>query len=284
MVERFNPGKDPVHPLKDIIDKQSLLFNKREKKTRTAMYASDFGQCHRKIWCQFFPEKYPVEDEVDAKTSRIFANGNDVHVRLSKYFAAEPDLKFKEEVVIPRDELNVHGRCDGIMRSPADDRFQVLEFKSINAREVSQPKEEHQGQITHYLAMFEELRLALREEFEIPDGYYPSEDELMHMRSQKGRLFVELEEVEQRLLLSQGQVKGALIYEAKHGQAVSVFDVPLDFDKAQAVKQWFITLKQHIDEQRCPSVHYDPYAYPCQWGSGAGASRCAYWEMCHGKK
>ena len=279
MVQRFIPGKEPAHPLKDIIDKQSMLFNKREKKVRTAMYASDFGQCQRKVWHQFFPEKYPVEDEVDAKTSRIFANGNDVHVRLGAYFKAEPELKFREEIPVPRDELDVHGRCDGIIQSP-EERFEVLEFKSINAREVAEPKEEHQGQLTHYLAMFEELRLALREEFEIPEGYYPTEEELMQKPSQKGRLFAEIDDVEKRLLLSQGQVKGALIYEAKHGQAVNVFDIPLDFEKAQAVKQWFITLKQHVDEERKPVVHYDAYAYPCSWGQ----SRCTYWELCHGKR
>jgi hypothetical protein len=271
MVKRFMPIVGNQSPFKQIIDQQSVLANTEKKKVRASLYASDYGQCQRKVWYQFFPEMYPAE-VIDAQTARIFENGNNVHERLGKYLKAEKSIQFVEEINVPRDELDVHGRCDGI--ATFDCNFYVLEFKSINSKVVEEAKAEHEGQLMWYLHMFEELRRALRQQYDIPDGVVVDESERVSFEREG------LGETEIRLLLSQGPVAGEILYEAKSNQKIFPFSIEYDSAKALAIKAWFAQLKGHVDEVVRPEVRYDKTTYPCSFAG----KRCAYWQFCHGEE
>lgn len=270
MVRRVKPGGFEVHEtqLKQIIEQKSVEFNKARKKIRTSLYASDFGQCPRKVWYQFFPEIFPVED-IDGKTARIFANGEAVHVRLSAYLSAA-ELMFEDEVNVPRDHLDVHGRCDGV--ALVEGRATIVEFKSINKPEVAEPKDEHIGQLTWYLGMFEAMRQDLRKEFGI------AEDELVYdvdAIAEGGR---ELTSIERKLLLSQGPIYGEIIYESKPNQLITSFPLEYSAQHFEVVHAWFEELKKAVETKVRPTGKYAATRYPCSWSTG----RCSYFKYCHG--
>jgi hypothetical protein len=242
-------------PFKEVIDEQSIEWNEERRRERgdkpRSKYASDYGQCMLKTWMQFFPEKYPTQD-FDARTIRIFHNGEDVHVRLSNYFH-KSNVVFLEEVDIPRDHLNVHGRCDGLAMH--SDVFYVLEFKSINRMSLTSAKEEHEGQLTWYMHMFDLLRTDLHEEFDLLPELAYSEEELKDAVSVKGRKFKDLELVEKMLLIS-AAIKGEVIYECKPNQMVYHFPLELEASRVKKVRAWFEQLQWHLDTKRPPTVKY----------------------------
>jgi hypothetical protein len=206
-----------------------------------------------------FPEDFPSEGEIDARVARVFANGNAVHERLGVYLRMEPSLRFVDEVDVPRCELDIHGRCDGIVDQ--NDQMVIVEFKSINKLDVPEPKVEHVGQVTLYMHQFTMLRSKLREEFGV------------------GEIF----DVE-HLLLSQGTIDGEVIYETKGEQKTVHFPVKYDEGKAEVVMTWFRQLKSMIDRRRVPRAFDTPSKFPCSWGRGSTAQRCPYYEYCHAGK
>jgi hypothetical protein len=235
----------------------------------------------RKVFFQFFPDKYPPETGIDARLARIFANGEQVHVRLGGYIASDPNVTFRDEINVPIGDVNVHGRCDGVVR--LDGQTYILEFKSIHQRVVYEPKSEHVGQLMYYLHQFEQKRKLLREEFGLAEGDIVVENEsTMVMKGNAGRCFAELDDVEKDLLLSFGELKGEIIYESKASQDLFSFPLSYDEEKAKEVLMWFRTMQDHIDKQDVPVVHYDKSRFPCQWGSGKSVGRCPYWELCYG--
>jgi hypothetical protein len=279
MVNRYVPKQMMVASntkLKQIIDKQVIEEAKESKKVRSSMYASDYGQCMRKIYYQFFPEEFPVPEELSPRTYRIFANGNDVHERLSKYLNREIEIEFSEEVNIPRDELDVHGRCDGICT--LDNVATVTEFKSINAKDVRSAKTEHQGQIMFYMLMFMKRRKYLKEDFGFKEEDIIHSDALDGEISLSGLEFDELDKVDKWLLFSHGSLKGEIIYESKQNQELFSFPIAFDAEKARAVRLWFEQLNHYIKTKTIPPVHYDPAKYPCSWGFPA--TRCQYHSRC----
>jgi hypothetical protein len=71
MVKRIKPEEyGNKTPLKEIIDAQSIKWNDERVAARAgkarSLYASDYGQCMRKVWYAFFPDDYPVP-ELDAR-------------------------------------------------------------------------------------------------------------------------------------------------------------------------------------------------------------------------
>lgn len=275
MVNRFIPQEERPTKLKMILDHQTVAKSRENQKIRSSMYASDYGQCQRRVYFSFFPEEYPVA-EFDARTLRIFANGNDVHERLGGYLKMDDSLDFHDEVNVPRDNLDVHGRCDGIC--VVEDQAMVVEFKSINKEVVDKAKEEHIGQLTWYLTMFKELRRQLKEDFGYKEFDVVSESDLHGITSLSGRQAEELNHVEKWLMYTQGEIRGEIIYESK--SLNETYHFPLDFDvsRSNKIRLWYEQLKHHVDNKIVPNVKNNPNYYPCRWKTG----QCAYWETCHG--
>jgi hypothetical protein len=275
VVRRSKCEEEYSSVIKDIIEQKSKDVNAAKKKIRTALYASDIYQCQRKVFYQFFPDVFNTED-IDGRTARIFANGEDVHVRLSSYLKSEERIEFEDEVNIPRDNLDVHGRCDGI--ALIKNLFFVVEFKSINKIKVTQSKEEHQGQLQWYLGMWEMCRLELRNEFGIEDGELVYDPLVLHS-DKTGRTGKDLSSVECKLLRATGPVVGEIIYECKPNQNIDPFLIECDSDKFQEIKKWFTEVKNAVDSGIRPEVKYDKMKFPCNWY----VSKCSYWDYCHGE-
>lgn len=259
---------------KEIIERKSKEFNDAKGKVRSAIYASDYGGCQRKVWYQFFPERFRPE-QITGKQARIFANGDDVHFRLSAYLADEKDIEFEREISVPRNHLEVHGRCDGI--TLVHGQACVLEFKSINKMQLEEVKPEHEGQIMWYMGMWEAKRQELRKEFGVAEGEIVVDVDTL---SGKGRTGADLTSAEKKLLRSNGPVKGEVIYECKPTQDVFSFPVAFDELKFREVQEWFRQLKWYVEAGIRPRVRYQRNKFPCYWRTG----RCAYYDYCHGEE
>ena len=249
----------------------------RGDKSRT-LYASDFGFCMRRTWYQFFPQEYPVE-EADARVLRIFDNGDDVHVRLGGYLKMAPEIDFREEIDVPRDELEVHGRCDGICT--VDARATVVEFKSINKKVMTEPKEEHVGQLMWYLSMWRRLRKELNEDFGFEEGDVLTEADVVG-ESASGLMLQDLDGIQRWLLFTQGEIQGEIVYESKPTQDFFTFPIEYDPEQEAKVRQWFVALKWFIENRHRPPVKYDGGKYPCSWGQGSAYAQCPFFKYCYG--
>lgn len=280
MVKRFKPKREYGFDtkLKRILDQKTEEFNEIQRggKVRTAKYASDFGQCMRKVWYQFFPDEYPPSDVPGPRVLRIFHNGEDVHERLSKYLRLDASLDFHDEVDVPRDDLDVHGRCDG--RCRVDDRAVVTEFKSINKGKVYEPKDEHVGQVSWYMHMFKVHRDRVLAKFGLEERHLPLAAEDVERYTEQ----YELTDVEVWLLTTQGDVVGEIVYESKQTQ--ETFHFPIDYDESriQRVRLWFEQLQWFIDNRERPHERHDKTKFPCQWGRGSEVQRCPFYAYCHG--
>lgn len=274
MVLRFKSEAMRRTFLKDVIDRQSIAKNEENQKVRTALYASDYGNCQRKVYFQFFPEKYLPDAKIDATLARVFDNGNAVHERLGGYLKREESLDFRDELRVPQDELEVHGRCDGICTVNA--QAVVVEFKSINKEMVDEPKEEHMGQLMFYLGMMKKLRGELQVEFGVEGEGLVCEGDAV---SNKGRAFADLSPMEKWLLTTQGEIKGEIIYEGKPNNQIFAFSIEYDEELFKKVRLWFQQVKFHVDNMQVPDVKYYPSKYPCSWGRG----RCSFFNQCYGE-
>jgi hypothetical protein len=265
--------------LKRIIDRQTLSLQEERNSERIgkvrSLYASDYGQCMKKSFFSFFPEKYVV-GELDARVVRIFQNGDAVHERLANYLRREAELQFRDEVDVPRDGLDVHGRCDGICL--LDGRVVVVEFKSINREAVQEAKEEHIGQVSWYMAMWSRLRDDLKEDFGFSHEESVCEKDVVGVESASGRTYELLEDVEKMLLFSSGDIVGEIIYESKVNNETFHFPVDWDADRMRKVRLWFEQLKWHVEHEEVPKVPYERSRFPCQWKGG----KCQYFETCWG--
>lgn len=269
MVYRFDEnGINYKTKLKEIIDINSLKKSEEGRKVRSSLYASDYGQCMRKIFFAFFPEEYGVE-EIQPRTARIFQNGNSVHARLDEYLKMDLEIGFIDEVDVPRDDLDVHGRCDGICM--VDCQGIVVEFKSINKDIVTELKEEHIGQISWYMHMWMLRRKDLKAELgygefdvitKLPEGLSP---------------------VDRWLLSSQGDIAGEIIYESKINNETYHFPVDYDASRVDKVKLWFSQVKWHVENKIAPEVKYKSGFFPCRWGSGVSMGKCPFYSVCWGK-
>jgi hypothetical protein len=278
MVLRFKIEPVGKTALKNIIDRQSVAANQEKKKVRSSMYASDVGACMRKVWFDFFPEKYGTDKEIEPRLARIFENGNAVHERLGGYLKREESIDFRDELNVPRNELDVHGRCDGICTVGGVGI--VVEFKSINKEEMDGPKEEHVDQLTWYLGMFGTLRDELFEDFGFEKDSVLVEEDFIGQQSASGRTLDTLTPTEKWLLLTQG-LKGELIYESKRTNETYHYSVDFDPARFRKVGLFFEQLKWHVDIVLLPNVKYRPSAFPCAWGKPGTGSRCAYFDLCY---
>jgi len=277
MVERFKikPGSLGGWNtyLKGVIERECVAQNKEargDRGPRDSMYASDYGQCQRKTFMQFFPDRFPGEKFTD-RTIRIFQNGDSVHERLSEYLRRDKALGFLEEIDIPRDTLDVHGRSDGLCL--INDQFVVVEFKSINRSNVPCPKEEHLGQITMYMMMWDEYRGDLRQLLGLGRDEIPSKDfDTNH--------FKRLTREEILLVSSQGPIKGELIYESKQTQAVFCFPVDLEQGRVSKVRLWYEQMHHFVDNEQMPEMRNVKDKFPCQWGRGSTLGKCQFYDTC----
>lgn len=280
LVRRVNFGSYGDTELKRVIDRQSIIWNNerllaRGDRERT-LYASDYGQCMRKVWFEFFPEQFPVS--FDSRVLRIFHNGEVVHERLAGYLLKDKDIFFKAEVDVPRDDLDVHGRCDGIC--VVDGQAVVVEFKTINRSLVRNPKPEHVGQILWYMAMWRKLRQELKDEFGV-SGREVSESDLVGVVSKNGRTSSDLSEEERWVLYTRGEILGEIIYESKQNQQTYHFVVRWSEQEYRKVRSWFERLKYFVDRREMPVVSYDSEKFPCSWGRGVVKGRCPFFRVCY---
>jgi CRISPR/Cas system-associated exonuclease Cas4 (RecB family) len=278
MVMRFKVGASGNDTkLKQIVDKQTHLVNeeRRAGKVRTSLYASDYGSCPRKVYFQFFPNEYAAE-KPDARQLRIFQNGDKVHERLGHYLKREESLDFHDEIDVPRDELDVHGRCDGTCT--VDEQAVVVEFKSINKDFVDRSKEEHQGQLMWYIHMFKQLRVRVKQRLGLGEFDVVPEDVAADLLVDEAYT-----RVEKWLALTQGEIRGEIIYESKGNNETFHFVLDYDADKAQLIKDWFAKVKEHVEKKEIPNVRYDPGYFPCSWSGKSGAGRCPYFNICYGE-
>lgn len=283
MVRRITVEDGHITRLKQIMDKEAVAVSMEGQKVRSALYASDYGQCMRKQWMQFFPEEYQPEVPMTPRTARIFQNGNAVHERLSGYLHRVKKLNFREEIDVPRDELEVHGRCDGLME--LDDQFMVVDFKSTNRNMIRQAKDEHIGQITWYMMMWKKLRKDLKEDFGFKEHDVISAKDLVGVESLSGRTLQDLSDIDKMLMFTQGEIRSELIYESKPTQNTYHFPVDYDEDRAEKVKLWFQQLDWHVRSKVRPNVHWDKAKFPCKWGSSPStAGRCPFYDYCWGEK
>ena len=102
-------------------------------------------------------------NSVNARTRRIFENGDGVHERLQGYLK-EMGILLMDEVPIINTKYLIQGHTDGLLQLSASE-LGVLEIKSINDRGFTQlkdAKEEHKMQALVYLYGLEERRKSLR--------------------------------------------------------------------------------------------------------------------------
>jgi hypothetical protein len=193
----------------------------------------------------------------------------------------QAEINFRDEIDVPRNELDVHGRCDGICQ--INDQAIVVEFKSINKNIVYEPKEEHVGQLTWYMGMWKKLRDDLKEDFGFDKDAVVRESDLVGMEGASGRIASELNDIERWLIFTQGEMRGEIIYESKSTNQTYHFPIIYDEAMFKKVQVWFQQLEWHVKHKQFPAVRYDKTLFPCQWGSGATFGRCAYYEHCWGK-
>jgi len=126
------------------IDK--TIINNNQPRERKYLYASDIYGCQRKIAMQFKGN----QKSFDARTLRIFDNGNVTHERIEKYFS-QAGMLIESEKVLPNfiEGIEVHGRLDLLLN--IDDEIVIGEIKSINLRNVETPKREHKAQLMFYM-------------------------------------------------------------------------------------------------------------------------------------
>lgn len=253
--------------LRKALENGSVKMAAERKKVRSSLYASDYGQCMRKIFFSFFPDVYGVE-RLEPRTLRIFQNGEWMHSRLGKYLEVDGTLGFLDEVDVPRDSLDVHGRCDGLCI--VNGQGVVVEFKSINKEFVEKPKDEHVGQLTWYMHMWSKRRKELKAEL----GY--GEFDLIEYLPQ------DLTDAETWLLMIQGPIAGEIVYESKQNQEFFHFPVDYDESRVEKVRLWFEQMKWHIDNDAVPDIRYKKGYYPCQWGDSRLGSygRCPFYKVC----
>ena len=124
----------------------NAIINNNKPRERKYLYASDIYGCQRKIAMQFKGN----QKSFDARTLRIFDNGNSTHERIEKYFL-NAGMLIESEKVLPNfvDEIEVHGRLDLLLK--IDNEKVIGEIKSINLRNVETPKREHKAQLMFYM-------------------------------------------------------------------------------------------------------------------------------------
>jgi hypothetical protein len=186
---------------------------------------------------------------------------------------------FIDEVDVPRYDVDVHGRCDGICI--VDNEFTVVEFKSINRSKVNQPKDEHVGQLTWYMYMWYIFRKSLYHDFGFIDSFHLCEMDILGIRASSGKTLSSLDKIEKMLMFSKNIV-GELIYESKQTNETYHFPIKLDIIKAEKVMDWFKKLDAYVKMNKKPDVSYDKTKFPCSWGSGSTKSKCPYYDLCYG--
>src|SRR3989338_2248269 len=111
--------------LKEHID--SYYQKKNVERDRKGFYATDAGQCPRRIYFSF--KKYPKKD-IEPRILRIMHNGDFVHNRLGEALKEQGVIKEENiEVAIPENDL-IRGRVDAIVE--INNEKIIVDFKSIN--------------------------------------------------------------------------------------------------------------------------------------------------------
>jgi len=131
--------------IKERIDEAILRESAREARERKYLYVSDIFQCQRKIMLEY--NKLETKG-FDARTLRVFDNGNKVHERVIKYLA-DAGYEPEEEITIPENVPNIHGRLDAKIIDGGKPK--IVEIKSINMRNVTEAKPEHVAQLMIYM-------------------------------------------------------------------------------------------------------------------------------------
>ena len=134
--------------LKERIDD---FYKKRNKDfDRKGFYASDAGQCPRRIYFAF---KKTPKKEMEPRILRIMHNGDFVHTRLGEALTAEGVIK-SIEINIPENDL-IRGRADAIVVINGEEI--VVDFKSVNGnkfRTLEAAEDDHIKQVMIYMHFF----------------------------------------------------------------------------------------------------------------------------------
>lgn len=133
------------------IRKYDELRNEKYKnrpKGRQYFYVSDALKCKRMLYFEFQEDIEPEKLSVDLLGR--FNYGNEAQDRIRNYMRLG-GIYVEDEISLPSNKLNIHGRCDGILTEKGNDEKSIVEIKTINLREVKQPMKEHIAQLQLYL-------------------------------------------------------------------------------------------------------------------------------------
>lgn len=135
--------------LKELIDQfYTDGFDERERGDK--FYVTDAGKCSRAIYFKF--KKYPRK-EIEARTLRIFDNGDYLHMRIMNVLFSLGVVRAVEARTPPQDIIS--GRADAIIE--IETNLYVLEIKSCSHykfEKLRQPESDHIKQVQLYLHYF----------------------------------------------------------------------------------------------------------------------------------
>jgi len=128
----------------------NFLSTQEDKvKQREYFYMSEAGKCKKAIYNDF---KNPKAFKSDAKTKRVFSNGDYVHMRFQKLFA-EMGILIGAELEMNNDLI--HGRCDAIITD--GEKNYIVDIKSISQwsfQKLVNADESHVIQLLLYMYYF----------------------------------------------------------------------------------------------------------------------------------
>lgn len=135
--------------LKELIDQfYTDGFDERERGDK--FYVTDAGKCSRAIYFKF--KKYPRK-EIEARTLRIFDNGDYLHMRIMNVLFSLGVVRAVEARTPPQDIIS--GRADAIIE--IETNLYILEIKSCSHykfEKLRQPESDHIKQVQLYLHYF----------------------------------------------------------------------------------------------------------------------------------
>lgn len=172
LMNNFKRGQDSlIRTIDTHLMKSQLEDNIRANITNSP--SSSLGCVRRNFYQRSGEEK----DKHQARTQRIFDNGDGTHDRIQRYLK-EDGILVMDEVPLINDPMEIMGHTDGLLQVRGKmNHMRVLEIKSINSRGFSglkQPKDDHVAQGHTYMYCLEERRLELQRKHPTPELFASS--------------------------------------------------------------------------------------------------------------
>lgn len=158
------PVEEPtdVVKFKGLLD-EACLAERGEPRKQTAFSPSALGsyagKCQRRFVYLF--RDVPSESTIDARTTRVFANGTAVHERLQALIDTMAVEDHQSEIRLLYDDPPIRSYADDVVTLPWNKRKVLLELKSINDNgfqsriKLNTGKPEHFAQANLYAYMLD---------------------------------------------------------------------------------------------------------------------------------